>query len=83
MVVATNSCVALETYFGRSLGLALLALGFTIIVLSGALPLDSTSKGKQFHFPFKTAVTNTAQKLPMGHPLLTLPLLSSYPLYTM
>ncbi|CAJ0545879.1 Ff.00g093520.m01.CDS01 [Fusarium sp. VM40] len=39
-----QASTALETYFGRSLGFALLALGLTIVVLSGALPLDSTSK---------------------------------------
>uniref|UniRef100_A0A098D0H3 Uncharacterized protein n=1 Tax=Gibberella zeae (strain ATCC MYA-4620 / CBS 123657 / FGSC 9075 / NRRL 31084 / PH-1) TaxID=229533 RepID=A0A098D0H3_GIBZE len=33
----------LETYFGRSLGLALLALGLMVVVLSGALPLGTTS----------------------------------------
>ncbi|KAF4991369.1 hypothetical protein FGRMN_7868 [Fusarium graminum] len=38
-----EASTTLETYFGRSLGFALLALGFTIVVLSGALPLDSTS----------------------------------------
>ncbi|KAK6717384.1 hypothetical protein SNK05_000580 [Fusarium graminearum] len=36
----------LETYFGRSLGLALLALGLMVVVLSGALPLGTTSDGK-------------------------------------
>ncbi|KAF4951859.1 hypothetical protein FSARC_12797 [Fusarium sarcochroum] len=35
---------ALETYFGRSLGFALLALGLIVVVLSGALPLDTSSK---------------------------------------
>ncbi|RSL51226.1 hypothetical protein CEP54_011552 [Fusarium duplospermum] len=33
----------LETYFARSLGFALLALGLIVVVLSGALPLDSSS----------------------------------------
>lgn len=44
--VATNTSLALETYFGRSLGLALLALGLMVVVLSGALPLGTTSDGK-------------------------------------
>ncbi|KAH6853883.1 hypothetical protein B0I37DRAFT_349281 [Chaetomium sp. MPI-CAGE-AT-0009] len=33
---------SLEQYFARSLGLAQLALGSLLLVLSGALPLDST-----------------------------------------
>ena len=36
---------ALEVYFARSLGLALLALGLIIVVLSGALPLTSAADG--------------------------------------
>ncbi|EGU80641.1 hypothetical protein FOQG_09633 [Fusarium oxysporum f. sp. raphani 54005] len=43
-IVSANNSLALETYFGRSLGLALLALGLTVVVLSGVLPLDSSSK---------------------------------------
>ncbi|EXA52746.1 hypothetical protein FOVG_00900 [Fusarium oxysporum f. sp. pisi HDV247] len=39
-----ETSTTLETYFGRSLGLALLALGLTVVVLSGVLPLDSSSK---------------------------------------
>ncbi|CCT63426.1 uncharacterized protein FFUJ_00994 [Fusarium fujikuroi IMI 58289] len=39
-----ETCTTLETYFARSLGLALLALGLTVVVLSGVLPLDSASK---------------------------------------
>lgn len=35
------SHVALEQYFARSLGLSQLALGLVLLVLSGALPLDS------------------------------------------
>ncbi|KAF4975915.1 hypothetical protein FZEAL_7388 [Fusarium zealandicum] len=34
----------LETYFARSLGFSLLALGLIVVVLSGALPIDSSSK---------------------------------------
>ncbi|KPM34981.1 hypothetical protein AK830_g11590 [Neonectria ditissima] len=37
---ATNS---LEVYFARSLGLALLALGLIIVILSGAVPLTSAA----------------------------------------
>ncbi|KAL2255002.1 hypothetical protein VTK26DRAFT_4387 [Humicola hyalothermophila] len=46
------SHAALEYYFARSLGLAQLALGLVLLVLSGALPLDSmvesptTTEGK-------------------------------------
>ncbi|KAF4455492.1 hypothetical protein F53441_2282 [Fusarium austroafricanum] len=38
-----EASTSLETYFGRSLGLALLALGLIVVVLSGVLPLDTTS----------------------------------------
>ncbi|KAF4332427.1 hypothetical protein FBEOM_13779 [Fusarium beomiforme] len=42
--MTSDNPLALETYFGRSLGFTLLALGLTIVVLSGVLPLDSASK---------------------------------------
>ncbi len=37
---------SLEQYFARSLGLAQLALGSLLLVLSGALPLDSVADSK-------------------------------------
>lgn len=44
-------CAALETYFARSLGFALLALGLIVVVLSGALPLDASSDGTSTLLP--------------------------------
>ncbi|KAM0634691.1 hypothetical protein ACHAPW_002438 [Verticillium nonalfalfae] len=38
----TLTPAALETYYARSLGFSLLALGLTVLLLSGALPLAAT-----------------------------------------
>ncbi|KAI5466135.1 hypothetical protein BGZ63DRAFT_123440 [Mariannaea sp. PMI_226] len=51
---------SLETYFARSLGFALLALGLTVVVLSGAVPLTSAADGTS-SFP------------PIGPPSLSMP----------
>lgn len=53
-IVSANNSRALETYFARSLGLALLALGLTVVVLSGVLPLDSASQGNK-HLSLRVA----------------------------
>ncbi|KAF9768071.1 hypothetical protein IL306_014679 [Fusarium sp. DS 682] len=58
-VITTDNFPALETYFGRSLGFALLALGLTIVVLSGVLPLDSASKGKNKLLSQRVALPNS------------------------
>ncbi|WZH40025.1 uncharacterized protein QYS62_000952 [Fusarium acuminatum] len=66
-----QASTALETYFGRSLGFALLALGLTIVVLSGALPLDSTSKGNHFLsyvLPLSHYLTSQITEAPDGAP---------------
>ncbi|KAK3300498.1 uncharacterized protein B0H64DRAFT_16763 [Chaetomium fimeti] len=47
---------SLEQYFSRSLGLAQLALGSLLLILSGALPLDSTAG----QAPDPSAPTGTA-----------------------
>ncbi|KAM0564354.1 hypothetical protein ACHAPJ_000567 [Fusarium lateritium] len=58
---------ALETYFGRSLGFALLALGLIVVVLSGALPLDTSSKGIVTSIPRKR-ISNDITEAPEGAP---------------
>lgn len=40
-----NHLPALEVYFARSLGFALLGLGLIVVVLSGAVPLTSSADG--------------------------------------
>jgi hypothetical protein len=59
---------ALEQYFARSLGFALLALALTVIVLSGAVPLGSSSESEKNHPPpsplhpsFLTSFSNLAR----------------------
>jgi len=43
---------ALEDYFARSLGFALLALGLVVVVLTGAVPLASVADGRLL--PYRT-----------------------------
>lgn len=49
----------LETYFARSLGLALLSLAFVVVLLSGVIPLTSASEGE---FPFALAPPTSSVK---------------------
>lgn len=59
---------ALEIYFARSLGFALLALGLVVVVLSGSIPLTSAADCIPPYSPTLTT-TNTP-----SHPRPTLPL---------
>jgi hypothetical protein len=53
--LADPNFVGLETYFARSLGFALLALGLTTVVLSGALPLTSADAPANGVSPYASA----------------------------
>lgn len=45
----TLMATALEEYFARSLGFALLSIGLMVVLLSGAVPLVSRVDGKTSH----------------------------------
>ncbi|KAL2199349.1 hypothetical protein P885DRAFT_75768 [Corynascus similis CBS 632.67] len=47
---------SLEKYFARSLGLSQIALGGLLLVLSGALPLDSTANAPDASNPTPSAI---------------------------
>lgn len=55
---------SLEKYFARSLGLSQIALGGLLLVLSGALPLDSTANG--WSFPSRPQLHTSSLILSIG-----------------
>jgi len=60
--VGEEHSTSLEQYFARSLGFALLALALTVIVLSGAVPLGSSSESSSGEgiSPYANAVLTIA-----------------------